>query len=412
MSEFKQKAKRKRGFRNPYIFLASGIVIGIIVTALFGATFLFFGVNSVAVSNDLVVVSEATNVPTVTPLAPPAFASGAATAPVISAQGVEPTPIANRIQSAAISGDGQYLAYVSSETDGTRIYINNLRVSDSLYGNTYQLYQGFGNFNDIIFSPDGAYLIATIDSGFGMLFDVATRTLIEEYPQIGGAGFTSDSDFLVLVGRNTGIRVLNITSNPPTLAATRAIEGDAAYTIGAVAVSRDRQLAIGRDADIEIYNLNDLNAAPQILQPNNGFVSDLAFHPTQMVRLAVALSGNYPEGGTVQIYDLTNSSRSQYDFGTRVFALAFSNDGEWLAIGGGESGYAESRLIAFRWDSTNNPIPSDPAFYQPIEFEGHEHTIFDVAFTREGHLLSAGWDGSVRLWDLTAPDSELSVYRP
>jgi|GEM_PF-5879248 len=400
MSEFKEKPKRKRGFSNPYMFLATGIVIGIIVTALLGAIFLFFGVSSVSVVSETV----ATAVPVSVVTAPPV---------TVNAQGIQPTPIANRIQSAAISGNGQYLAYVSQETDGTRIYINHLRIEDSLYGETYVLYQGgYGSFNDIMFSPDGAYLIATIDNGFAMLFDVQSRTLVEEYPQIGGAGFTSDSDYLVLVGRNTGIRVLDITGDTPTLAATRGIEGDNTYTIGAVAVSRDRQLAIGRDTEIQIYNLNDLNAAPQILQPNQGFVSDLAFHPQQMNTLAVALAGDYPESGKVQIYDLSNGSRNQYDFGTRVFAIAFSINGEWLAVGGGESGYAESRLIAFRWDSTNDPIPNDPTFYQPIEFEGHEHTIFDVAFTNEGYLLSTGWDGSVRLWDLTTPDNELSVYRP
>ncbi len=404
MSNFQQKPKRKNGLRNPYVMLGAGIVIGILIMGVFITLFLLFAGNKL----------QSQSLPGVPPTASPIPVMGTnlpAVPPPVGAQAVQETPIANRLQAAAISSNGTHLAYVSVENAVSHIYLNELRVEANLTGNQYELYQSPGYFNDVVFSPDGSKLIATIDSGVAILFDVTTRTIIEEYAQIEGAAFTRDSKRLVLVGSNNGIRVLDVQGNSPILVDSRS-NNQQNYAVGAVALSSSDGLAIAFDTRIETFDLDNLAAAPQIIEPENGFVSDLAFHPTESNRLAAAMAGADIQFGTVQVYDLNNSSRSQFNFGTRVFAIAFSPDGEWLAVGGGESGYAETKLIAYRWDSTNNPIPADPNYYQPITFEGHEHTIFDVAFTREGYLLSTGWDGSVRLWDLFSPGDELSVYYP
>lgn len=397
MSDFQQKPKRKRTFRNPYVFLATGIVIGVIAMAGLGAIAFFFAGNSTS-SYDFSAtqIAETSAVfPTVAPF---------------NAQNIQPTVIANRIPAAAMSDNGRHLAVVSVEDAVSYIYLTELGVQRNLTGNRYDLYQANGYFNDVVFSPDGSKLIATIDNGFALLFDVETRTLIEEYAQIGGAAFSQNGNNLVLVGRTNGIRVLDISGATPTLLRSRNNE-ETAYTIGAVAIGDNDRLAIGIDNRVEIFDVNDLDSAPQIIEPANGFVTDLMFNPSDTNYLGVALAGANVLQGVVQVYDLSNSSRTQFDFGTRVFGIAFSSDGEWLAIGGGETGYGEAKLIAFRWDA-DNPIPPNPAYYQPLIFEGHEHSIFDVAFTPEGYLLSAGWDGSVRLWDLIAPENAISVYIP
>ncbi|MEO0597232.1 MAG: WD40 repeat domain-containing protein [Chloroflexota bacterium] len=44
--------------------------------------------------------------------------------------------------------------------------------------------------------------------------------------------------------------------------------------------------------------------------------------------------------------------------------------------------------------------------------EGHSHTIYDVAFTPENYVLSAAWDGTVRLWDKDEPNAAISVLLP
>ncbi len=395
MTDFNQKPKRKRTFRNPYLFLAAGIAIGVITMAGLGAALFLFTGTTATFSEPIAIEATAPFTPTPFPL---------------NAQNVQPTVIANRIQAAAMSANGRHLAVVSVEDAVSHIYLTELAVQRNLTGNRYDLYQANGYFNDIVFSPDGSKLIATIDNGSALLFDVETRSVIEEYAQIGGAAFTQNSNHLVLVGRNNGIRILDVSTTTPTLLRSRDNEATT-YTVGAVAISGDNRLAIGFDDRIEIFDINDLNIAPQIIEPANGFVNDLMFNPSDSNYLGVALAGANVLQGVVQVYDLSNSSRTQFDFGTRAFSIAFSSDGEWLAIAGGETGYGEAKLIAFRWDA-DNPIPPNPDYYQPLIFEGHEHSIFDVAFTSEGYLLSAGWDGSVRLWDLISPDNAISVYIP
>jgi WD40 repeat protein len=68
-----------------------------------------------------------------------------------------------------------------------------------------------------------------------------------------------------------------------------------------------------------------------------------------------------------------------------VFDLAFSPDGRWLANAGGETGRA------WLWDLTGG---------DPLEL-GVGPDPLAVAFSPDGHwLVIAGWNGSVRLWDL------------
>ena len=396
MSEFKSKPKRKGKGRNPYAFLIAGIVIGGIAVAGIVTVLLLFLGSSNQFSEPIITVNATI------PAEPTLIA--------FNAQNAQPTVIANRIQAVAMSDDGQHLAVVSVENAVSHIYLTELSVTRNLTGNRYDLYQANGTFNDVVFSPDGSKLIVTMDTASALLFDVSSRTLIEEYAQIGGAGFTADSNRLVVVGWNNGIRVLDVSGATPTLLTSLDNE-QSAYGVGAVAVSDTDMLGIGFDNRIEIYDINALDVAPQLIEPDNGFVNDLVFHPSDPNYLAVALAGQNVLQGVVQVYDLSNSSRTQFDFGTRVFSLAFSPDGEWLAISGGETGYGEAKLIAFRWDA-DNPIPPNPTYYQPLEFTGHQHSILDVAFTSEGYLLSASYDGSVRLWDMATPDDAISVYVP
>jgi len=396
MSDYYEKPKRKRGPRNPYMFLGAGILIGILVAAIAAVGFLFIGVSSESSVESVVVQLEPTVIPN------DAEAQ-------FSSQQAQATPIANRLQASAISPDGEHLAFVSVESGISNIYMTELVANDALYGESYKLYDAYGYFSDIVFSPDNTKMIATVDSGRSVLFDAQNRTIISEFPNMGGAAFTRDSDRQVLVGRNNGIRILDLTSDEIILV-DQLVRNEGFYTVGAVAVS-DEYIAVALDTTVELYDLNDLERAPRAINLNLGLVHDLAFTPNGD-KLAIAVDGEELSSGNVVIYDIDANSRTFFDFGTRVFAIAFSQDGEWLAVAGGESGYAVSRLIVYRWDTSSNPIPPNPAYYQPIEFEGHEHTIYDVGFTSEGYLLSSSWDGSVRLWDLFSPDNALSVYYP
>jgi WD40 repeat protein len=385
MDEFQDKPKRKREVRNPYLFLGLGISIGVILTAALLSGLYFWGQRQ---SMDVAVAPLEATAP---------YSMGLdftetfvlTEASSLNAQGIEATVVAPRVQAAAVSADGRYLATTATDENQTRIILVDLQTKGTLSGEQRIIYhEGYAYFDDLLFSPDGSKLVATINQGIALLYDVETMTQIGEFPNIGGAAFNADGSLLALVGANNGIRLIDTE----TLTLVDSTEHDA-YEVGAVSISSQNQLAIALDNRVEVYALANLAAAPQTYQVDSSFAYDLAFHPSGDY---LAVSGD----GFVQVLDLENNSRTMYNFTTsHIFALAFSPSGEWLAVAGGEAGYGESSLTVFRWNDSN-VIPPDPAYFTPISLTGHEHTIFDVAFTPDDYLLSASWDGTVRLWDL------------
>lgn len=382
------KSKRKNQPRNPYLFLGAGISIGVLLTLVVAGVFFFIG------QRQMVIVPAPTQVPFYTDLPNLAIPTEA---PVFNGQGIQATVIAPRVQAAAVSPDGRYLATTATDTVAANIILHELWVDRNLGGEQTVLYTApAGNyFDDILFSPDGTRLLATINYGIALLFDVENRVLLDEYPNIGGAAFSADGSILAVVGANNGIRLIDTKSL--TIVASTSHQ---AYQVGAVAISSKNELAIALDNRVEIYEIEALLntrhqevALPQVYEVNSSFAYDLAFHPSGDY---LAISGD----GFVQVLSLQDNSRTNYNFSTPyIYALAFSPSGNWLAVAGGESGYAQAFLSVFRWDDSD-VIPPDPAFYAPINLTGHEHTVFDVAFTPDDYLLSASWDGTVRLWDL------------
>ena len=81
--------------------------------------------------------------------------------------------------------------------------------------------------------------------------------------------------------------------------------------------------------------------------------------------------------------------------------VAFAPDGKTLASGALKSGDGTVRL----WDLT----APDPAA-SPRVIQGHGKPLLNVSFAPDGKMLAAACgDGTVRLWDLTAADPAASV---
>jgi WD40 repeat protein len=377
MDDFSQKPKRKRqDGKNPALYLIGGLVIGGLLTALLGAGLFFTGAQHTTAP-----------LPTLLPLQP-------TSTPLLVEQSVEiqPTIIAHRVFSASLAPDGRYLATIVQEEADTAIYLAELSVPRNLTGTQrYTLHREPGIFNRVILSPAGDKLVVTseFDNGRTLIFDVQTRALLETLSPYSHAAFSADGTLLALAGNADGLRILDGS----TLELISSQQLADPY-LGGLAFNNRHQLAVATLNQIQIWNALDLQQAPNLYPSAESNIYDIAFQPDGNW-LAVAYDG------FVQLINITNSERRHYAFAPfRIHSVAFSADGSWLAAGGGDSGLGDGRLFALRM-LQNDTIPPDPNYYDVLEFAGNNHIVTDVTFTPDGLLLSAAWDGSVRLWDVT-----------
>lgn len=124
-----------------------------------------------------------------------------------------------------------------------------------------------------------------------------------------------------------------------------------------------------------------------------GSVLALAFSPDGQ-RLA---HGN--QDASIHYWDLRKHKELEmWGYDTKVRELAWSNDGRWLATGGGAS--------VTVWDTSGRKGPQGS---RPLVLDRHEQPITALAFRPAPATLlaSAGRDGLVALWSL--PDDDLPV---
>ncbi len=370
MSEYKPKPKGKPLGRRALLFLLAGVGIGVLVTGgivAFGVAFLM-PVQVVSVTAPPVAAQPTlVPLPTATPFPAGAQAVG--------------TVVANQINTAAVSPDGSMVAASVNEGGTTAIYLSSIQDGTTFTNERNQIYLQSSYVTRLQFSPDGAWLTAIEDERTMLFFDVRSGGF-ERFEGISAMAFSADSTHMVLAHSNLGLQWYDIASQRVQQTSPQIDETVIVLDIssqGKIAVlSRNFQGA----STIWLYDSADFSAEPRTLEQSALPLFTLDFHP----------DGNWLAVGgleTASALHISGDGRAFYELSAEnIYDVAFSHDGTQLAFAGGSSGTGTPFLQVVRWDD-GQPIPPDPAYYEPLQLTGHGHAVFDVAFTPGGHLLSA-----------------------
>jgi WD40 repeat protein len=167
--------------------------------------------------------------------------------------------------------------------------------------------------------------------------------------------------------------------------------------VRSIAISADgrRMVSGANDGSAIVWDLTarDPEATAQNLKGGGG---------TSIVRaVAISADGRYVVTGSwepdfaARIWDLSvpdpSSNPIKLAFNGRVFDVAFSPDGHWVA--------------AASWDLTTQLLDLTKPNAKPIVLRGHTAKTLSVAFSPNSQWLATGnEDTTARLWSLTATD--------
>ncbi len=250
-------------------------------------------------------------------------------------------------------------------------------------------------------APDGTTLAEAGPDRVGkggsvVLWDLATRQVRAHWPgfrETTALVFAPDGRTLAMGGaggkRTSDLKLLDVVSGQEYLIPRRHLGG-----IVALAFSPDgRLLAVaGRDKTLRLVDL-DTNEEDTLPPGHTDSVNAVAFSPDG----TTLASGGKDK--TIRLWDMATRREAAVLTSTtgRVFAVAFSPDGKVLATGSGGR--------ATLWDLEQKQ--------ELVSFKGHKNAVFGVAFAPDGQTLAtAGWDRTVRLWDLMGPRKMPLLGRP
>jgi WD40 repeat protein len=291
-----------------------------------------------------------------------------------------------QVYAATFSPDGRHVA--SGGEDGTvRLWDPSGRRPSRLLGHHD------GAVLSVAFSPDGRVVASGGHDGRIRIWSVGAGrppiVLDRRQESVTGLAFSPDGRQLASAGGSETRGTVEI--GPASPGRARRVMA-LASSVHALAYDPDgRRVAfVGADGRVRLADVRAHGRAT-VVGRARGALKAVAFSGDGR-RLAAA--GN---DGYIHVYDLARSAAAlpvAYPDQGQLESIALSRDGRYVATGGGD-GTAQIRDLR--------------ATGLPIVLRGHRGSVLSTVFSpRQDRLLTAGSDGTVRVWRATS-DTELTL---
>lgn len=261
------------------------------------------------------------------------------------------------------------------------------------------------------FGPQGRLLASSSHDGTVRIWDLFSKDsskslaiLTEHQSHVSVAKFSSDGHWLATGGYDATARLWDMTSADPAKKSIPLLGHKG--RIGVATISPDsRWLATGTgglslsDSTVRLWDLST--------QGKSASFEELIGHVGLIHVVEISANSHWlvtcGEDSTARLWDLTAKHPSAASLVLRghagpIWSAAFSADNHWLVTGGGgiRSGDKSVRL----WDLTS------PDTTSPLVLQGHQAGIRAVAISPDSRwLVTASDDRTVRVWNLENIDS-------